>query len=299
MKSLTYIVFILISMFFQNCQKSLLVTGSETMHPMMLILANAYMKTNSRTTVDIKGGGSKVGIDSLIKKQTDIAVASRDILPEESEKLDKNGKLEKLTIAYDGASIVVHPQNPIESITLTQASDIFSGKITNWKEIGGSDSRIQVIIRNDNSGTAYFFKEHILQKHDLGEDEYNQNKNLEYTSTSKTVQDNSELLEIVSKNPDTIAYIGMGSAISEISKKVKPLKYHRTDETEAIIPSIENVYNRKYKLARPLFILYYQGTGKVDEFISFITSEQGQQAVIKSGYLRSSLPEVKISDKKQ
>lgn len=299
MKRLTYAVTILIFIFFLSCKKSISITGSETMHPMMLFLSNNYMKANTNTDVDVKGGGSQVGIEELIQKQVDMAVVSRELLEDEKGKLSKNGEIEQVIIAYDGASIVVHPQNPIQSITLLQASDIFSGKITNWKDMGWNDSKIQVIIRNDNSGTAFYFKEHVLQQHDLGNEAFNQNKDLDYSSKATTVEGNSELLDIVSKDPNAIAYIGMGSAHSDDTKKVKLLSYHRTLEEEAVVPSIENVYNRKYKLSRPLYVIYYKDSKKIQDFVSFITSEKGQQAVIKSGYLRSALPEVRVYDKKE
>ncbi len=283
-----FIFFILLFTF--NCKKeTIILTGSETLHDTVNYLANEFMKQNQKYSLNVYGGGSQEGLNKLKAKQTDIAMFSREIT--EQEKKEFGEKLVQIVVAYDGAGIIVHPQNPVQEIYLEQVSDIFTGKIKNWKELGGTDSPIQVVIRNEMSGTAAFFKEHIVQRKDLGIEHFQENA--DYTKDAKVVKDNHELVDYISKNVNSIGYIGMGNA--HLAKdKVKLLKYSKLSNEEKVIPSIQNIIQRKYKLARGLYFLYFSENTKVDEFISFTISEQGQQAIQKMGYLRSTLPEVEV-----
>ncbi|MCE9499964.1 MAG: phosphate ABC transporter substrate-binding protein, partial [Leptospira sp.] len=280
-----------------GCKKKekLKITGSETMHSMMGIIGTEYMKKSRKISVEVKGGGSAEGIEELVKGETNIAVSSRGLIDKELLDLEKQGKIEQIVIAYDGTAIITHPNNSVQQITLDSASDIFSGKITNWKDLGGDDMPIQVLIRNDKSGTAFYFREHILRKKDLGEEEYRKNRFNEFTKNAKIMQTNEEMGNFISGNKGSVGYMGMGSAEVDAKNKVKPLKYSRTGKEEAVVASIENVYNRKYKLARPLYLIYITNSGnKIDEFVSFVTGEEGQAVIRKSGYLRSALPEVEV-----
>ncbi|MCX7997823.1 MAG: phosphate ABC transporter substrate-binding protein [Leptospiraceae bacterium] len=288
------LIFIFLLLTFLNCKKeSITLTGSETLRDTANYLANEFMKHNRKYSLSVYGGGSQEGINKLRSKQTDIALVSRELTAKEKEEFGAN--LIQVVVAYDGAGIIVNPQNPIEEIYLEQVSDIFTGKITNWKELGGRDFPIEIVIRNEMSGTAAFFKEHIVQKKDLGADKFEQNA--DYTKNARVVKDNYELVDYISKNPNSIGYIGMGHA--HLAKdKVKLLKYSRFPDEEKVIPSIQTIIQRKYKLARGLYFLYLAENTKVEEFITFATSEQGQQAIQKMGYLRSTLPEVEVKGNK-
>jgi len=271
------------------------ITGSETMHHMMDIIASDYMKKKRKVSVDVKGGGSAEGIEELVRGQTNIALSSRGLIDRELLDLEKQGKIGQIVIAYDGTAIITHPENKVDKINLHSASDLFSGIISNWKELGGDDLPVQILIRNDKSGTAYYFREHILRKKDLGEEEFRKNRFNDFAKTSKIVKDNDEMADFISGNKGAVGYMGMGSAEVDAKDKVKPLKYSKTEKDEPVIASIENVYNRKYRLARPLYMIYITNSGnKIDEFVSFVTSEEGQLSIRKSGYLRSTLPEVEV-----
>jgi phosphate transport system substrate-binding protein len=287
---------ILLTIFvFTTCKKEeIRLSGSETMHETMLFLANEFSKINSKYHFDVKGGGSLEGILQLKKSMTDIALVSRELTDEEKLEL---GNFEQIPIAYDGASIVVHPSNSIDGLDLLTLSDIFSGKILNWKELGGPDLPIQLIIRNSNSGTASFFESHVLHRKDLGFDFYDPTR--KYGSQTIVAQDNSDLVQKVSSSTGSISYIGMGLAHAA-EPKMKVLKYSRKSDEEKILPTIENVIQRKYKLARALYVIFNDKSyKKVEEFISYITSEQGQQAIQKKGYLRSTLPEVNVESNRK
>ncbi len=285
---------ILISLNISYCKakEPLSLAGSETMHEMILLLTNEFSKQNSNYLPDVRGGGSKLGIDALIAGIVDIAMVSRNLNPKEKETLNQNQNLEEIVIAYDGAAIVVHPDNPINSLDLETLSDIFTGKITNWKELGGEDIPIQTIIRNKFSGTGQFFKEHVVQKKDLGEGFFN--PNAEYASSAIVVDENIELANKVAGSKGSISCLGMGAAANSGSK-IKIVMYSKRKEDEPVAPTITNLINRKYRLARGLYLVYKNENKKaVDEFISFVTGEVGQKIILKSGYLRSTLEEVEV-----
>lgn len=277
-------------------KQTLKVAGSETMNSMMRYLGTEYEKVNSNARVTVEGGGSESGIDRLRKGEIDMAVSSRDLNQKEFDDLRKTGNLEKVRLAYDGVALVVNPKNTISKLDLVQTSDIFSGKIKNWKEVGGIDAPISIVIRNDKSGTQDYFQNHILKRKDLGLNEFNEYKSNVFTKDAKIVKDNAELSKFIQENPNSIGYMGMGSALVENKDKLKALDYARTNKDPYVSPSVRNVYDRKYKLARELFIIYKTDQGdKIDAFVTFLTSEQGQVAVLQSGYLRASLPEVEVS----
>lgn len=297
MKTKVAICIILITNLFFACKEkqTLTIAGSETMNQMMVFIGNAYEKNSSDTKVIVEGGGSEAGIDRLRKKQIDIAVSSRDLTPGEFDDLRKTGDLDKIRVAYDGVAVVVNPKNDVVNLHLNQVSDIFSGKITNWKELGGKDLPILTVIRNDKSGTQDYFEDHILRKKDLGITEFEKFKGNQFISSAKIVKNNSEMATFISQNEGAVGYMGMGSAIVDNKDKVKALGYAKKAGDEFVPPSIKNVYDRKYRMARELFAIYKtdQG-GKVDAFITYLTSEEGQRAVLQAGYLRATLPEVEV-----
>ncbi len=285
-----------LSIFFQcKAKEKLKITGSETMHSMISILASDYMQKKRFIHVEVLGGGSGEGIDNLILGKTNIALSSRGLVEKELLELQKQGRIEQVTVAYDGTALVVHPENTVEKLDLDTLSKIFSGKIASWKEITGIDKPIQVVIRNEKSGTGFYFKEHILRKLDLGTEEYRKSRFLDYVNSAKIYADNESIADYIFKHPNSIGFMGMGSAEVSAKGKVKLLKYSRSPEEEGIIPNIENVYNRKYKLSRPLYMVYITNSNqKTMDFVSFATSEEGQKSIARSGYLRSTLPEVEV-----
>ncbi|TGM46225.1 phosphate ABC transporter substrate-binding protein [Leptospira vanthielii] len=298
MKNLSLLFYILITINFVACKdkQTLKVAGSETMNSMMRYLGTEYEKVNSNVRVTVEGGGSESGIDRLRKGEIDMAVSSRDLNQAEFDDLRKTGNLEKVRLAYDGVALVVNTKNTVSKLNLAQTSDVFSGKIKNWKEVGGVDAPIAIVIRNDKSGTQDYFQNHILKRKDLGLNEFNQYKTNVFSPDAKIVKDNAEMSKFIQGNPNSIGYMGMGSALVENKDKLKALDYARTNKDPFVSPSVRNVYDRKYRLARELFMVYKTDQGdKIDAFVTFLTSEQGQVAVLQSGYLRASLPEVEVS----
>jgi phosphate transport system substrate-binding protein len=271
------------------------IAGSETMLPMIELAGKSYTKNTNQAKIEVKGGGSEEGLKLIQEKKIDIATSSRELTDQENVLLIKRGGYEKLLIAYDGVAIIVHPKNPIQKITLEQAHALFSGEITNWKWVGGNDQEITPVIRNDKSGTNAFFQEFVLRKRLSGEKEYQENKTINYATNSKIVKNNKEMSEYIQSNPGSIGYMGMGSASLENKDLVKLLEYSPTGQEPYVVPSIKNVFDRKYRLSRPLYILYRPDNGgKVDSFISYLTGSEGQKEILKSGYLRSALDEIEV-----
>lgn len=153
-----------------NCKKEpLLITGSETMHTLLNVVAAGYAKKNPNVEVTVQGGGSFEGIEKLFEGKTDIAASSRTLTPEEQTQFERKGRFENVLIGYDGIAVVVNPANSVSKLTLEQISKIFSGEIKDWSQVGGKPGPIHVVLRNDKSGTASYFETHILRQRDLGE----------------------------------------------------------------------------------------------------------------------------------
>lgn len=279
-------------------KKMLKVTGSETMFPMMQILADDFKRSQDQIGLEVKGGGSKYGISQLLAGKTDIAMTSNSV---EGTIIDKlaDSSFEELAIAYDGIAIVVNKNNSLKKVTLSQLSDIFSGKIKNFSEIGGPDLPIHPVIRNDYSGTAAFMKKHILRKLDLSLKEYDQNKDLEYVKQAIIAKDNQNMTKIIEKTPGGIGYMGMVCAGIDIEKaKMKTLAYAVQESDPFVLPSVKNVHSGLYKLARPLKIVYQPGNSMIDTFVSYALSERGQNRIVAAGHLRTSRETIEVRAKK-
>jgi phosphate transport system substrate-binding protein len=168
----------------------------------------------------------------------------------------------------------VHPSNPVVSLTMPQLADIFTGRVSNWKELGGPDAKIVVLSREVNSGTHVYFKEHVLKKADGTADEFSPDALL--MPSSQAIADE------VKSNPATIGYYGMGY----VSKDQKAVSVAHAAGAPAVFPTIENVISGSYPISRPLFI-YTNGEpqGPVKGFMDFILSPEGQSLVAKTDFV--------------
>lgn len=245
------------------------VKGSDTCLPLVQKEAEAYMKkTSARVTVT--GGGSGIGFAALIEGTTDIAMASRSIKFDEKMKLQNGGKTAKtVVIAKDALSVVVNPQNKVTNLTREQLEGIFTGKITNWKQVGGADMQIIPYSRETTSGTYEFFKEHVL-------------KNKNYKSGILSMPATGAIIQSVSQTKGAIGYVGMAYA----TKDVKEIKVSYDGGKTYIEPTKANAKAGKYPIVRPLY-LYYEAKSeaKVKPFINYVLSAEGQNIVDKVGYL--------------
>ena len=246
------------------------VKGSDTLLPLTQELAEEYLAENPDSSVIVTGGGSGVGIAALMENTTDIAMASRRIKFGEKMKFAEAGlHASEVIVAYDALAVVVNPSNPVTRLTREQLEDIFRGKITNWKEVGGEDCRIVVYSRETSSGTYEFFKESVLE-----------NKN--YMSSILSMPATGAIIQSVRQTKGAIGYIGL----AYLNKYVKPLAVSYDGGAHYALPSVETAADGSYPIVRPLYYYYDSSKeGVVSSFISYALSPVGQASVLEQGFI--------------
>ncbi len=264
-------VLLAVSAFAAKDKNSIQIKGSDTMVNLGQAWAEKYMERDPVLFIAVTGGGSGVGLSSLISGTCDIAMSSRNIKEKEAALARKKGiNPHEIKVALDGLAVVVNPANPVSKLTMDQLAAVFTGKITNWKELGGKDGKIVLLSREVNSGTHVYFKEHVLKKNDP-------NRKEEFAPEALMLSSSQAIADEIAGNPAAIGYYGMGY----ISKKQKPLSIAGDERSEYEEPVIENVINGKYPISRPLFF-YTNGApeGPVKKFIDFALSKEGQDIVL-------------------
>jgi phosphate transport system substrate-binding protein len=248
---------------------SVTIKGSDTMVILGQRWAEDYMKKSPGTVLQVTGGGSGTGISALINGTTDICAASRAMKATEKEKLrDRyNNTGIEIPVARDGLAVYVNASSPLTEISIPDLKQIFTGKITNWKQLGGPDKNIIVYSRENSSGTYVFFKEAVLDGAD-------------FTPRAQTMPGTAAVVNAVSKETFGIGYGGAAYA-----KGIKILKVKKEATSTAIIPERKTVLDGSYPLARPLFFyLRAKATGDIKAFIDWVLSPDGQGIVEKVGY---------------
>jgi phosphate transport system substrate-binding protein len=251
-------------------ENSINVKGSDTMVVLGQKWAEVYMSTNPTVKIQITGGGSGTGLAALQNNQVDIANSSRSIKPKEVEQCIKtfHRKPVQYVVALDGLSIYVNENNKIDTITFSDLRDIFTGKITNWKQLGGNDCNIVAYSRENSSGTYEFFKEHVLNGAD-------------FAANVQTLAGTAQIIQSVAMDKTSIGYGGAAYA-----KGVKQLKVAKTKEEGYFAPTEENVMTGKYPIWRNLYIYVNPDLdkGDVHKYIDWIKSDAGQSVVKTVGY---------------
>ena len=250
--------------------------GSDTIVNLALAWAERYQSVNPAVRISVTGGGSGTGIASLINKTVDIANASRQIKEEEVEEAKSNGvePLEHI-IARDAIAVIVNPENPVSQLTLQQISDIYSGKITNWQEVGGEDRPIVRLSRETNSGTHVYFLETVLR---LGNKE---DKTL-FSMDTLLLPSSEGIIAEVRQNPNAIGYDGLGY----VPKDLKMVAIAKEEGSAYVLPSIPTVNDKSYAIARDLY-MYTNGQpeGLLKEYLDWILSPEAQQIVAELGFV--------------
>jgi phosphate transport system substrate-binding protein len=246
------------------------VKGSDTMVVLGQRWAEEYMKKHPGATIQVTGGGSGTGISALINGTTDICESSRSMKDAEKKQLaDKVGGAQPVetTVAKDGLSVYVNDSNPISELTMDQLKQIFTGKVDNWKAVGGPDARIIPYSRENSSGTYVFFKEHVLQ-------------NADYTPRAQGMPGTAAVVNAVVKEKFGIGYGGAAYA-----KGIKVLKVKKDAASKGIEPDDATIKNGTYPLSRPLFF-YTRAKPSADmkAFTDWVLSAEGQGIVTKVGY---------------
>ncbi len=243
---------------------SVVIKGSTTVLPVAQGTLEAFMKKNPGVQMSLSGGGSGEGIKALIDKTADIATSSREIKDNEIE-LAKSKGVNPLAhvVAYDAIIPIVHPKNKVSNLTIDQLSQIYQGKITNWKEVGGDDLKIVVISRDSSSGTFESWDHFVMKK-------------AKVTPKAQMLASNGALVTAVSKNKYAIAYLGMGY----VNKTVKPV------QVNGIKASAQTALSREYPMSRELY-MYTNGEpqGDISKYIAFVKSPDGQKIVAQDGFV--------------
>jgi len=250
--------------------------GSDTLVNIALAWAEEYNKINPNVEISVTGGGSGTGIAALINRTVDIANASRQIKPEEISQAEINGgNPVEFIVAKDAIAIIVNPRNPINQLTLRQLSEIYSGKINNWSEIGGEDRPIVRLSRETNSGTHVYFLENVVR---MGNSE-----DRTLFSTDTLLLPSSEGITAETRdNPNAIGYDGLGY----VTPDVKMVAIARDNQSEYVLPSAQTVNEGRYPISRDLY-MYTNGEpiGSVAEYLQWILSPEAQIVVADLGFV--------------
>lgn len=242
----------------------IIVEGSTTVLPIAQRGAEDFMNNNKDIDITVRGGGSGVGITSLIEKTCNIADSSRPIKDAELQKAAGRGVTPKAyVIAMDGIAVIVHPENDTANLTKQQVMDIFTGKISNWKKLGLTDEKIVVVSRDTASGTFEAFGTLALNGAKVRADALMQ-------------ASNQAVASVVAKTPGAIGYIGHGYLNSSV----------KAVTVEGVAATKQTILSGKYPYSRPLF-MYTNGPAQeaVKDFIDYILSKDGQKMVEEEGFV--------------
>jgi len=272
----TLVVLLLTGCLGGSSSKLIQITGSDTMVNLARGWAQEFMSENPDIEISVDGGGSSVGIRAITNGTTDIASSSREISSEEIKAAEEKGVTpNKIIVGYDGIVVAVSPKNPLNKLTTDQIADIFSGKITNWKQVGGDDAKMVVFSRESSSGTYDFFKEHILNKGD--------NKGgVNFAPGVSLLNNSSQIVDQISSNPKAIGYFGMGYA----TKDIKEIKVAKDKNSPYLKPTIEKVKSKEYTISRSLQV-YTKGEpkGEIKKFVDFMLGKKGQSVLEEAGFV--------------
>ena len=250
--------------------QSFKIKGSDTCLPLSQAEAESYMKKDPNASISVTGGGSGVGLAALITGTTDIAQASRMMKMDEKLKMQEAGKaFKEVIIAYDALAVIVNPGNKVSQLTREQLEGIFTGKITNWKDVGGEDAKIIVYSRETSSGTYEFFKTNVLNM-----------KN--FSASALLMPATGAIVQSVSQTKGAIGYVGL----AYLDKGVKALKVSYDKGKTYVEPSVATAMDKTYPITRPLFYYYLTKIEKtVSPYVNYILSPEGQKIVLEVGYV--------------
>jgi phosphate transport system substrate-binding protein len=260
-----------------QAQTKLTLDGSTTVGPIAKAFAEYYMRQNPGTTITVSESGSGNGAKALLNGTCDIANLSRDLKESERKAMKEKGlnPIEHV-VAFDALPLMVHPSNKVKGLTVAQVKDIFTGKIKNWKDVGGSDLGIVLVSRDTNSGTYESFKELVL------------GSEAKISEGAEYVGSNGAIRQRVQVTKGAIGYAGLGF----VDRSVKAL------EINGVAPCVQTVRSKTYPLARPLF-MFTNGEPKAESlsarFLGLALTEKGQEIIEEIGFIPV---EVKKDEKK-
>jgi phosphate transport system substrate-binding protein len=259
-----------------DAQRVITNIGSDTMVNLALAWAEAYAAVRPEVRLSVTGGGTGTGITALINGTADIANASREMKKEELEEARGKGvEATEHVVARDAIAVIVHKNNPVSRLTIGQLSDIYAGRISNWREVGGEDRPIVRLSRETNSGTHVFFLEAVVRRGEKG------NKTLLSTDTLLLPSSEGVTAEVV-QNPNAIGYEGLGY----VTEGMKVVAVSKGDDGPYVMPSADTVDDGSYPIARDLYF-YTRGEpqGTLGDYIRWVTGGDAQRIVRQLGFV--------------
>jgi phosphate transport system substrate-binding protein len=249
------------------------ITGSDTMLHLANAWAEAFMNENPDIMINISGGGSGVGIASLMNGTTDFCMSSRDLKEEEQKLAKAQGmSLVEHNVAMDGIAIIVNAGNPIDELTMAQLKDLFTGAYETWEGVGGPAARVIILSRESSSGTFTFFMEHVLDSED-------------YAPATRLLPSTAAIVESVSQDLGGLGYVGLGYA-EGAGEKVKMVAVKADENAPAVYPTVESVRSGEYSIARYLhFYTRENSSPAAQAFLDFCLSDAGQEIVAEIDYV--------------
>ena len=252
--------------------------GSDTLVNLALAWAERYQAEVPAVSLSVTGGGSGTGIAALVNGTVDIANASRAMTDDEIKQAEANGITPvKYVVSRDAIAVVVNPENPVRKLTLQQISDIYSGRINNWSELGGEDRPIVRLSRETNSGTHVYFLQTVIR---LGDS----SKKTLFSTDTLLLPSSEGIINEVRQNPNAIGYDGLGYIPPDLMDSV--IAVSRDASGPYVIPSIATVNDNTYPVARDLY-MYTAGqpAGAIKDYIDWILSPEAQAIVADLGFV--------------
>jgi len=252
-----------------NAQERITIKGSDTMVILAQRWAEKFMAENPDLVLQVTGGGSGTGIAALINGTTEICNSSRKIKDSERAKLaEKYGSRGiEIKCALDGIALYVHKSNPVKELTLDQLKEMFTGKITNWKEVGGPDAKIILYSRENNSGTYVYFKEEVLKDED-------------FSSSALSLPGTAAVVNAVAKDK-----FGIGFGGAAYAEGVRDVAVKKDAKSPGLTPNMESIKSGNYPISRFLYMyVIKRPTGSIKKYIDWALSKEGQKIVAEVGY---------------
>jgi phosphate transport system substrate-binding protein len=259
-----------------NSSRAIQNKGSDTLVNVALAWAEAYQQVEPDVSIAVTGGGSGTGIAALINGTVDIANASRAIKQDEIDAAESNGiEPVEFVVAVDALAVIVNPDNPVDQLTLPQLSDIFTGRITNWQDVGGNDAPIVLVSRESNSGTHVYFLEHVVRLGDSSNTDI-------FAARTLMMPSSVGITSEVGRNPNAIGYDGLGY----VTEHEKVIAVAGETDSPYVLPSIETATDGSYPLSRNLY-MYTAGqpNGVIADYLKWIRGPEGQDIVKQLGFV--------------
>jgi phosphate transport system substrate-binding protein len=249
--------------------------GSDTLVNLALAWAEAYMRAHPEVSISVTGGGSGTGIAAMINGTVSIANASREMKPEEIQAAKANGiSPVEFVVARDAIAVVVNPSNPVQHLTIQQISNIYTGRIKNWTEVGGEDRPIVMLSRESNSGTYVYFLENVIR---MG----NGKSKLLFSPDTLLMPSSEGISSEIRQNPNAIGYDGLGYVTGD----QKVIAVSKNENGPFVVPSARTVKDGSYPIARPLYVYTAgQPAGQIKDYIEWVLNG-GQTLVAKLGFV--------------